>query len=137
MGKHLNALEASGRRFWTLPSVQPRIGEQRFDVTIGGDRWVTKLGGTMILYFLISYHYALFSLTRHASCNYPGLLIMDLPATLADGTKIRDSENYIIEPFIDMISKQPEMANTQMIVTGSAFGGLAGANKIELTKVWK
>lgn len=76
------------------------------------------------------------SLTKNEDCHYPGLVILDLPATFLDGSSIQDKENFIAEPFIELTNK-PDMKNTQVIITGSAFEGLEGVNRIPLSKIWK
>jgi len=136
MNTYLNALEAGGMPLWTQPSVRVKLKQRSFEVTVDSERWSTKLGGTLILYFFLAYHYALLKLTGEEVYHYPGLAILDLPATLEDGSTIKDKENFIIEPFVELVNG-PDMEATQVIVAGAAFEGLEGANRITLTRVWK
>jgi predicted nucleic acid-binding Zn-ribbon protein len=135
MNNYLNALEALGTKLWTQQRVFIRLKPGNFDITIGGENWQTKLGQTLIFYFLLSYHYALLRLTIQEGCHYPGLVILDLPATLQDGSLVKDKENFIVEPFVHLVNK-PRMEATQVIVAGAAFEGLEGANRIELNTIW-
>jgi len=136
MNNYLNALEASGTKLWTSDRVFVRLKQGSFDITVGGENWTTKLGQTLILYFLLSYHYALLRLTIQEGCHYPGLVILDLPATLEDGSSVKDKENFIVEPFVHLVNKSG-MEATQVIVAGAAFEGLEGAHRIELNTIWK
>jgi hypothetical protein len=60
--------------------------------------------------------------------------MIDFPMTLADKTTIADKENYLIEPFIELAGRNPDV---QVVVCGRAFQRLKGANRIELTEVWQ
>ncbi len=135
MNNYLNQLHVKTSKAWTQGRVRAKLQERLFDVTVGRDKWSTGLGGTLALYFLISYHYALLGLTKIHSCHYPGLTILDLPAKLEDGSTVRDKENFIVEPFISLLN-QTEMKESQVIVTGNAFERLGGVNRIELNRVW-
>ena len=135
MNTYLNALKANDAKAWTQEAVRVRIRERSFGVTVGGDNWSGKLGGTMTLYFLLSYHYALLSLSLKPIYHYPGLVILDLPATL-DEVQVSDEENYILEPFVQLTA-QPEFEGTQVIAAGAAFEGLKGVNRIVLDRVWR
>jgi hypothetical protein len=136
MNTYLNSLVAAGNKLWSLPGVFATLKEKSFRFTVGGENWSTKLGGTLALYFLLSYHYGLLRLTTDLECNYPGFMILDFPPTMEDGSTIRDKENFIIGPFVGLM-KMPGMEATQAIITGAAFENLQGVNRIELTKVWK
>lgn len=136
MNTYLNALVAMDNKLWTQDKVTTRVREKDFKVTVGGQEWSSQLGGTLILYFLLSYQYALLRLTKFEQCNYPGISLIDLPATLEDGSTIRDKENFVVEPFIKLLD-QKEMKGSQLIITGAAFEGLDKVNRIELKNVWK
>ena len=136
MNTYLNLIKEANPKSWTQEEASVRIGEKRFSVKVGGSKWTAKLGGTLTLYFLISYHYALMSLTTRSECNYPGLLLLDFPAELEDASSVADKENFVIEPFLSLLS-QPGMEFTQVIAAGSAFENLEGANRIEFHKIWK
>ncbi len=136
MNTYLNALVALDKKLWTQEKTTARLREKDFAITVGGQDWSSQLGGTLILYFLLSYQYALLRLTKFEQSNYPGLAIIDLPATLEDGSTIRDKENFVVEPFIDLL-KQKEMQGSQLIITGAAFENLQGVNRIILKNIWK
>lgn len=136
MNSYLNALVALDKKLWSQEKIVVRLKEKDFSITVGGQDWSSQLGGTLILYFLLSYHYTLLRLTRFEHSNYPGLAIIDLPATLEDGSTIRDKENFVVEPFISLL-KQREMKGSQLIITGAAFENLDGVNRVNLKNVWK
>ncbi|MBK8616886.1 MAG: hypothetical protein IPN96_07190 [Anaerolineales bacterium] len=136
MNTYLNALVALNNKLWTQDKVSAKLREKSFAITVGGQDWSSQLGGTLVLYFLLSYHYTLMRLSKFEQSNYPGLAIIDLPATLGDDSTIRDNENFVVEPFISLL-KQKEMKGTQLIITGAAFENLEGVNKITLKNVWK
>ena len=136
MNTYLNALVALNNKLWTQEKIVVKLREKDFIITVGGQEWSSQLGGTLILYFLLSYHYALLRLTKFEQSNYPGLAIIDLPATLEDGSTIRDKENFVVEPFMNLL-KQKELIGSQLIITGAAFENLEGVNRIALKNTWK
>jgi len=144
MTSYLNALESTGGKVWSLGRVNASLREKSFAFTISnsglsigaGEDWSRKLGGTLTLYFLLSYHYALLNLTTQENCHYPGLVILDLPATMEDNSTVKDKENFIIQPFVQLLEMQ-NMENSQVIVTGAAFEDLRKINRIELKNVWR
>lgn len=135
MTTYLNALNTKERTLWDLGRVTWQIKERSFDVQIRDSNWTTKLGGTLTLYFLIAYHFALLNLTGGQKFHYPGLAILDFQAKLDDGTIVKDQENFILEPFGELL-RQPHMQESQVIAAGAAFDGLKDANRIELEHIW-
>lgn len=136
MGDYLNKLNSPDRLLWSQGRVKLRLREKDFEFRIDDNSWSTKLGGTLTIYFLLSYHFGLLKLSKNEVHHYPGFLLVDLPAKLDDGSQIKDNENFIVQPFVDLLS-QPGMENAQAIFTGAAFENLEGVNRIDLTKVWK
>jgi hypothetical protein len=138
MNTYLNRLEVPGKETWSQGAVGVRLKERNFTFTVGTGTWTSKLGGTLSTYFLLAYQFGLLNLTPKPDVHYPGLTILDLPASLEldDGTSLADNENYILRPFIELLQK-PGMETTQLIATGKAFAGLQGAHRIELTTVWE
>jgi hypothetical protein len=136
MNSYLNALTAINAELWTQQPIYVDLDERSFKITVGRKKWASQLGGTLTLYFLIAYHYALFELSSNEEFNYPGLLLLDFPATLEDGVTVTDKENYILKPFVDKV-REKEMSKTQVIAAGNAFEGLEGANRIKLEQIWK
>jgi hypothetical protein len=100
---------------------------------VGDGRWDRKLGGTLSLYFLLAYHYALLRLTIRPECHYPGLCLIDFPAELPD---IVDEENFLVIPFIELLGRD-DMKDSQLIIAGTGFAGLEGVHRLELLHVWK
>jgi rubrerythrin len=136
MNSYLNALNTDDQERWTKGKVSFKINERSFDAFVSGDSWSTPLGATSKVLFLLSYHYGLLSLSGKVNFHYPGLVILDFPVQLADGTSIADKENYLIEPFVNLLKKQ-NYKNTQFIAAGRSFEGLEDINRVELKHVWK
>ena len=135
MNSYLNALNSDDPTRWKKGKVTLKIKERSFDAFVAGNQWSSELGATSKVLFLLSYHYGLLSLFSKDNFLYPGLVILDFPPQLADGTSIADKENYLIEPFINLLAK-PEYSNTQFIAAGRSFQGLDNINRIKLNHVW-
>lgn len=135
MNTYLNSIKAIQPQSWTQEAVSIRLRERGFRFAVGPSDWKSKLGGTLTLYFLLSYHYALLSLTSRAECHYPGFAILDFPAELEDASSVADKENFVLEPFVQLVSR-PGQESLQIIAAGSAFEDLEGAHRIELTHIW-
>jgi hypothetical protein len=134
INSYLNLINQEKPNAWSQAEVSIRFKDREFAIRVAGTNW-RKLGGTLSLYFLIGYHYALMTLMSHPECHFPGLCILDFPAQL-EGTSVADRENFVLEPFVELLSRQ-DMGNAQVIAAGSAFDGLPAANRIELTNIWK
>lgn len=132
MNTYLNSLVVQDENLWTQGRVNWKLRESSFSVTIAGSKWSTKLGGTLSLYFLLAYHYALLSLTKDEGCHYPGLAVLDLPPKLDDGSVVKYQENFVLEPFVRMRAN----GKVQVIVTGDSFEELENVHRIELETVW-
>ncbi len=113
--------------------MQFSIWDRGFRVKVGDGRWDRKLGGTLSLYFLLAYQYALLRLTTMQNCHYPGLSLIDFPAELPD---IVDEENFLVVPFIELLNRE-EMKGSQLIIAGTGFVGLGPVHRLELLHVWK
>ena len=132
---YLNAINRRQPGAWPHDNrIKVSLRERQFRITIGGSKWDTKLGGTLTLYFLLAYNYGLLRLTSRAQCHYPGLVILDFPPELEE-TSIRDKENFVIEPFVDLV-RRAGFEKTQVIAAGAVFENLQDANRIELNQVW-
>jgi hypothetical protein len=134
MNTYLNAIEAIKPKSWTQQQIDFVLRDRTFAVRIGQRSWTSKLGGTLTLFFMMAYHYALMTLTGKDRCHYPGFCVLDFPPQL-DGVKVSDSENFVLEPFVHMLA-QPDKPPMQVIAAGSSFASLEGANRIQFTKVW-
>jgi len=130
MADYINAIAKDNRNRWNLNGrINLNIDERGFDFNIGRTKW-SSIGGTTKLYFLFAYHYGLLSLTGKKDYHYPGLLIMDFPATLPDGELLKGSENYLVQPFIDLCAASA--VPLQVIVAGQSFEGLTDCTLIKL-----
>ncbi|MHB9069887.1 MAG: hypothetical protein ACYC54_05905 [Sedimentisphaerales bacterium] len=137
MKTYLNTIGKINPSSWTITNkpINFNIMKNGFKATIGNESWSAKLGGTLTLYFVIAYHYALMSLTNNSNYHYPGLLLLDFPAELEDGTSIADKENFVLEPFIKL-QESLKPTKFQVIAMGNSFKDLPISNRIELKKVW-
>jgi hypothetical protein len=135
MNDYFNAINQNTIR-WPEGRVSVRIRDRSVRFLVGGESWSRKLGATLKCYFLCAYQYALLGLLAHEGAQYPGLCILDFPPTLTDGSRISDSENYLVEPFIQLL-KRPDMSRGQLIVAGQAFEGLQTNRREELGTVWR
>jgi hypothetical protein len=134
MNDYLDSIRRAKPDSWTSGRVSLRVDGKSFNYFVDAKRWSAKLGGTLALYFFISYHFGLLQLTSRSGFNYPGLLLLDLPAELEPSESIADRENFILQPFIDLARKREDV---QVIVAGSSFAGLADINRITLSHVWQ
>ena len=134
MNDYLSLLNTFRENAWSQPEVALWLSERQFRFTVGGERWTSRLGGTLTLYFLLAYQFSLLTLSNTEPYNYPGLTVLDMPAELPD-IELSDLENFAIEPFAKLLESE-RMAGCQVIVAGSSFKDLSGANKIELTHVF-
>jgi hypothetical protein len=135
MTTYLNAINSAVRNSWTQKEPRVRLDEKKARFLVGDRKWDSQLGGTLQLYYLIAYHYALMSLVKHPTCHFPGLLALDFPAEV-DGASTRDTENFAVEPFVTLLASDP-YKGCQVIAAGVAFENLKGANRIGFSKIWK
>lgn len=131
---YLNALNSYRPNSWTQKQVDATINDRGFSFSVGRRPWTKQLGGTLRLYFLLAYHYTLLAIPQEVG-HYPGLAILDFPPELDDGRSIRDQENFVLEPFVDLLERQG-IRGKQLIAAGNAFEDLDGAHRIELVNVW-
>jgi hypothetical protein len=133
MNGYLKAINRLNPGIWRHHDVSLDITANTFRFKVGSRKWQASLGGTDSLYFLMAYHYGLLTLSVQAECHYPGLVILDMPAEFA-GELIEDKENFIVQPFIELLDGEA-FTETQMIITGASFAGLEGATRLHLTEV--
>lgn len=134
MNDYLNLLNDVTPGAWSQGRIDLLLTETSFDFFVGNGRWSNKLGGTMTLYFLLAYHFALLRLTGDPVRDYPGLSIIDLPPQL-DEAAVVEMERFIVSPFVELMHN-PRMGQGQVILTGSSFEGVTNVNRVELTTVW-
>ena len=135
MNTYLNRLNQARHGAWVVGEVKFQLEARSFKIRVGKADWQTKLGGTLTLYFLLAYQYALLDLMQFPDTCFPGLLLIDFPAEL-EGTTVADKENFVIEPFIELLSRKG-METCQLIAAGNSFFGLEGAKRVQLSHVWK
>ncbi len=136
MNAYLNVIHKKAPASWTQKAVRVRLDEKRFRFLVGDRLWNRQLGGTLSLYFLIAYHYSLMSLSNKDEFHFPGFLALDFQAELEDGSSVADKENFVLEPFIELLATE-QYSGYQLIAAGASFDNLLGANRIELSKIWK
>ena len=134
MNDYLRYLNGFRPGAWSQPEVGLWLRERQFRLAVGGQRLASRLGGTLKLYFILAYQYALLRLSGRGEFNYPGLAVVDMPAELAD-VELADLENFAIEPFVKLLASDG-MDGCQMIVAGSSFKDLSGVHRIELDHVF-
>ncbi|MFQ6310100.1 hypothetical protein [Lysobacter capsici] len=134
MNAYLSAINSLRPDVWKHSAVNVTITRSVLDFRVGSRRWNKALGGTDTLYFLMAYHYGLLTLSAVAGCHYPGLSIIDLPGEFS-GESIADIENFVVQPFIDLVSKE-EYEGAQVIITGPSFSGLAGVHRVNFSHVY-
>ena len=74
------------------------------------------------------------TLGKIPQCHYPGLSIIDVPGEFS-GEAVGDKENFIVEPFIELLD-QDEYRGAQLIITGESFTGLEGVHRLPLNHVY-
>ena len=134
MNAYLFAINILRPDVWRHSPVTVGVNKSNFTIKVGPKRWDKALGGTDTLYFLMAYHYGLISLSNRERCYYPGLSIIDVPGEFA-GEAVADKENFIVQPFIDLLN-QEEFSGTQMIMTGVSFSGLENVSRIQLAHIY-
>lgn len=133
MNTYLNELTKREPDIWQQDEVRVRLSESAFEIFIGSVSAKQKLGGSNKLRLWMAYHYALLRLTLKGNRYYPGLVIIDFPPRLEDGSLIADKENFVIEPFIDLVNSSE--VPMQVIAAGSAFDK-DETNRLILTHIW-
>lgn len=133
MNAYLDALNVQRPDTWKHNMVEVDISKSSTSFRVGRKRWRGALGGTDSLYFLMAYQYGLLSLSPVADMHYPGLAIIDVPGEFS-GEEVKDSENFIVQPFIDLLA-QEAFEGAQLIITGASFAGLQGVHVQRQTHV--
>lgn len=122
MNAYLEALNRERPHTWKHSQVEIDLTRSSVSFRIGRKKWQGALGGTDTLYFLMAYNYGLLSLSPRPQAHYPGLAIIDVPGEFS-GESIGDKENFIVQPFIDLL-KGEAFEGAQLIITGASFTGL-------------
>jgi hypothetical protein len=134
---YLNAIRSRDKTSWTTGgAVSVRVMERRTQYVISGRAARPQLGGTLTIYFLFAYQYALISLNRFPECNYPGLTILDFFPDIANSVAIRDRLSLVLEPFVEL-ARDEDMDPIQIIATTRDFPERPDVNLIQLTQIWR
>lgn len=131
MNTYLNLVNTDSFSRWKTGRVSIKLRKDTFDLLLDGQPWTIRAGGTANYIIQIAYHYALLSLSNDDHYNYPGFLVIDFPPHFSKSGDLRDSENYLLKPFVDLCANK-KMAGSQVIIAGRAFDNLEGANIIHL-----
>ena len=134
INSYLNAINEIRPGVWRHELVSIDLSPSGFNVRVGRRKWSAVLGGTDSLYFLMAYHYGLLSLSGKDSCHYPGLSIIDVPGEFS-GEEVGDKENFIVQPFINLLARE-EYSGTQLIISGASFSGLEEVHRKRLDHVY-
>ena len=134
MNAYLAAINELKPGVWRHSPVAINASRSSFSIRVGARRWHAVLGGTDTLYFLMAYHYGLLSLSDKEGFYYPGFSIIDVPGEFS-GEAVEDKENFIVQPFIDLLERE-QYKGAQVIITGASFTGLQGAHRLELRHVY-
>jgi hypothetical protein len=134
MNEYTSKLVVNKEKMWKQLPIRFSLTKHDVRIRVGRQRWDNQLGETNTIYFLLAYHYALLASSNYEQSRYPKFLMFELPGEV-EGKKVADKENFVIEPFIELCKKEG-FEDLQVIATGSAFEGLNGAHRIELTEVW-
>jgi uncharacterized coiled-coil DUF342 family protein len=134
MNAYLTAINELRPGAWRHNPVTIDASRSAFTIRVGARRWHAVLGGTDTLYFLMAYQYGLLTLSDKPGRHYPGLSIIDVPGEFS-GEAVEDKENFIVQPFIDLLSRD-QYKGGQLLITGASFSGLKGAHRLQLTHVY-
>jgi hypothetical protein len=134
---YLNEIRRFDDTSWTTSNpVTVRVTDRNTRFLIGRRPAMSQLGGTLTIYFLFAYHYALLSLSRFSDCHYPGLTILDLFPEIIEGVTIRDRLGLVLDPFVEL-SEDPAIAPIQVIATGTDFPMRPDIHRITLNEIWR
>lgn len=135
INEYLQKLNKFHTNIWYKGDVDVILRNDFFRLLIDKRPYKTQLGGTLNIYFIFAYHYALMRLRRQSGYNFPGLLMIDFPAEVERARDIEDKENFVVLPFVELLSVGT-LSEAQVIITGRAFKDLEGVNRIELSDRW-
>ena len=133
MNAYLRAVNVLRPATWKHSAVEIDISRSSTTFRVGRKRWQGALGGTDSLYFLMAYQYGLLSLSPVPGMHYPGLSIVDVPGEFS-GEAVKDQENFIVQPFIELLAGEA-FEGAQLIITGASFAGLKDVHVQAQTQV--
>jgi predicted nucleic acid-binding Zn-ribbon protein len=134
---YLDTIREKDDTSWTKTGqVTASISERRTQLQIGSRPAKRQLGGTLTIYFLFAYHYALLNLSRYPDCHYPGLTILDFYPDIAREAALGDRLHLVLGPFVDL-SLDRNIAPIQVITTSRGLPERPNINFIHLSEVWR
>jgi hypothetical protein len=134
---YLSTIHEQDVHSWTkIGEVSASISENRTLLKIGNRSAKKQLGGTLMIYFLFAYNYALLNLSRYSDCHYPGLTMLDFYPDIAQEAALGDRLHLVLGPFVQL-SLDEEIAPIQVIATTRTLPDRPNINFIRLTDVWK
>ena len=134
---YLNSIRSADEKSWTKTGeVSVSISDRRTQLLIGGRPAKPQLGGTLTIYFLFAYHYALLNLSRYDGCHYPGITILDFYPDIARESALGDRVQLVLSPFV-ALSLEPAIEPIQIIATSRALPERPNINYIHLTETWR
>lgn len=134
---YLNRVQALDPTTWIKSGrVTVRVGDRRTAFQIGGRPARVQLGGTLTLYWVLAYHYALLDLVRRPGTHYPGIAILDTFPDMAVGAGLREPLGLVMRPFEELASRK-DVSPIQVIVTARDFPESQAVNLIRLTETWR
>jgi len=131
MNDFLNTVNADELSRWKTGRVSVTLKKDKLDIFLDKEKLNVKAGGTAYFIIQLSYHYALLSLSQDDKYNYPGFLIIDFPPHFSKADDLKDSESYLLKPFVKLCMKET-MKNSQVIIAGRSFENLENAHSITI-----
>ena len=133
---YLNTIREEDETSWTKTGqVTASISDRRTQLQIGGRSAKRQLGGTLTLYFLFAYHYALLNLSRYPDYHYPGLAVLDFYPDIAREAALGDRLHLVLGPFVQL-ALEKDIEPIQVIATSRGLPERPNINFIYLTEVW-
>ena len=137
LNSYLTTIREQDNASWTkLGEVTASISERRTQLQIGGRSAMKQLGGTLRIYFMFAYHYALLNLSRYPDCHYPGLTMLDFYPDIAQEAALGDRLHLVLSPFVEL-SQDKSIEPIQVIATSRALPKRPHINYIPLDEIWR
>lgn len=134
---YLNRIRSLDPRSWIKSgAVTVRVSDRRTTFQIGGRPARAQLGGTLVLYWVLAYQYALLDLMRRIGTHYPGVAILDTFPDMAVGAGLRDPLGLAMQPF-EELSRREDVCPIQVILTARDFPSTESANLVQMTESWR
>ena len=132
MYEYLTTLNEIRPNTWKHGKVSMVLNRNHVNIRINYKSWNTVLGGTDALYFFLSYHYGLLSISSNSAFHVPGLIIIDLPPDIQNDGRFED-ESFVVKPFVKLLAKHG-YSRSQVVFAGHAFTNLSNCHRIKMKK---